>query len=90
MPEFEKTVARDSSTMTFRMPRMSWKEELAKITLADPDVAHLFILDERENFTDERRQALEAAAELKITIRCGQNRSQTPPLDRQFYVVRTA
>ena len=90
MPMYDKQVKVDPAAMAFPHVRMSWKEELASMAAASHDTAYLFILDEKETFLEERRQALEAAKTMGITIRCGQNRSQTPPLDRQFYVVRTA
>ena len=89
MPQFDKTVPVDQGVMRFPQPRIAWADMLAGMT-SDPSVAHLYILDENENFTDERRQVMAVAKGLGFTVRCGQNRVQTPPLDRQFYVVRTA
>ena len=90
MPAYERTTAINYQTMTFPQTRLDWRSALAAITVPNPDAVQVFILDETEDYQDERRQALEAAKTLGITIKCGQNRSQTPPLDRQFYVVRTA
>ena len=36
MPMYDKTLPLDTGTMTFPMPRLSWKLELAKFK-ADPD-----------------------------------------------------
>lgn len=87
MPQFEKTVPTDTGVMRFPQPRLDWRAALTGLTV-NPDSAHLFILDEHENFMDERRQVMTVAKELNITVRCGQNRVQTAPLDRQFYIVR--
>ena len=89
MPILETTVPVDTTQMRFPQPRLDWRAALGRME-PNPNNAYLFILDEDENFLDERRKVLTMATELNITVRCGQNRVQTPPLDRQFYVVRTA